>query len=47
MVYTDGKVIGSDDGTAQAVLTWSGVHIMVVGCMFSGVGCHATSKGVF
>ena len=43
--YNDGKVLGSDEGTARAGLTWSGVHVVVVGWMFGGVGCHATSKG--
>ena len=26
-------------------LKWSGVHVIVVGWMFGGIGCHATSKG--
>ena len=29
----------------RAGLTWSGVHAVVVGHMFGGVGCHAASKG--
>ena len=29
----------------QALLRWLRVHIVVVGWMFGGVGCHATSKG--
>ena len=29
---------------ARGGLTWSGVHVVVVGWMFGGVGCHATSK---
>ena len=41
----DGKVIVSDEDTARAGLMWLGVHDVVVGWMFSGVGCHATSKG--
>ena len=41
----DGKVLGYDEGTTRAGLTWSGVHVVVVGWMFGGVGCHATSKG--
>ena len=43
--YTDGKVLEFDEGTARAGLTWSGVHVMVMGWMFGGVGCHVTSKG--
>ena len=31
---------------AWAGLIWSGVHVLVVGCIFGGVGCHTTSKGV-
>ena len=42
---TYGKVLGSDEGTARSGLTWSEVHVVVVGWMFGGVGCHATSKG--
>ena len=42
MGYTDVKVLGSDEGTARAGLTCSGVHVVVVGWMFVGVGCHAT-----
>ena len=38
MRSNDGKVIGYKDGTAQAGLTWSGVHVMVVGWMFGGIG---------
>ena len=30
----------------QAVLTWSGVLVVVVGWMFGGIGCHTISKGV-
>ena len=30
---------------SQVGLTRSGVHVVVVGWMFGGVGCHATSKG--
>ena len=45
MGSTDGKVIFSDECTARSGLTWSVVHVVVVGWMFSGVGCHATSKG--
>ena len=26
-------------------LTWLGLYVVVVGSMFGGVGCHATSKG--
>ena len=44
--YTDGKVLGSDESTARADLTWLGVHDVVVGWMSGGVGCHAKSKGV-
>ena len=43
--YTDGKVLGYYERTDRAGLTWSGVHVVVVGWMFSVVGCHATSKG--
>ena len=43
--YTYGKVLGSDEGTALAGLTWLGVHDVVVEWMFGGVGFHATSKG--
>ena len=42
---TDGKVLGSNEGTAQADLTCLEVQVVVVGWMFGGVGCHATSKG--
>ena len=42
---TDVRMIGSDEGTARSGLTWSGVHVVVVGWMFDGVGCHATGKG--
>ena len=42
---TYGKVISSDEGTARAGLTWSRLHVVVVGWMFGGVGFHATSKG--
>ena len=45
LVSTNGKVLGSDEGTARAGLTWSGVHVVVVGWLFGGVGCHATNKG--
>ena len=38
-------MIGSDEGTIRAGLTLSGLHVVVVGWMFSGVGCHTTSKG--
>ena len=38
-------MFGSDEGTARLVLKWSGVHIVVVGWMFDGVGLHATGKG--
>ena len=31
---------------APAELTWLGVHILVVGWMFSGVGFHTMRKGV-
>ena len=44
MGSTDGKVLGSDEGYARAGLAWPGVHVVVVGWMFGGVGCHATSK---
>ena len=30
---------------ALAGLTWSGVLVVVVGCVFGGVGCHAMIKG--
>ena len=30
---------------AWAGLTWSGVHVMAVGWILGGVGCHITSKG--
>ena len=30
---------------AQVRLTWLVVHVVVVGWIFGGVGCHATSKG--
>ena len=43
---TDGKVLGCDEGTALAGLIWKGLHALVVGWMFGGVGCHTTSKGV-
>ena len=45
MGSTNGKVLGSDEGTTRVGLTWSGVHVVVVGWMSGGVGCHATSKG--
>ena len=35
------KVLGSDEGTARASLTWLRLHVVVVGWMFGGVGCHA------
>ena len=41
---TDGELLGSDEGTPRAGFTLSGVHVVVVGWMFGGVGCHATSK---
>ena len=41
---TDVKVLGSDEGTSRAILTWLGVHVVVVGWMFGGVGYHATGK---
>ena len=37
-------MLDSDENTAQAGLTWSGVHVEVLGWMFGGVVCHATSK---
>ena len=43
--YSDGKVLVSDEGTDRLGLTWSGVHVVVMGWVFGGVGCHATSKG--
>ena len=42
---TDGKLLGSDEGTTQAGLTWSGLFVVVVGWVFGGVGCYATIKG--
>ena len=42
---TYGKVISSDEVTARAGLTWSGVNVVVMGWIFGGVGCHVTSKG--
>ena len=39
-------MLGSDEGTARADLTWLGVHDVAVGWMYRGVGCHAKSKGV-
>ena len=36
----------SIEGTAWLGLTWSGVHVLVVGWMFGSVGFHATSKGM-
>ena len=43
---TDGKVLGYDEGKARAGLTWLGVHVVAIGCVLGGVGCHATIKGV-
>ena len=43
--YTDDKVLGSGEGTNRAGLKWLGAHVVVVGWMFGGVGCHVTGKG--
>ena len=43
--YTDGKVLGSNEGTARAGLKWSLLHVVVMGWTFERVDCHATSKG--
>ena len=45
LLSTDGTVLGSDEGTARAILTRLGVHVVVGGLMFGGIGCHAMSKG--
>ena len=42
---TYGKLLCYDEGTTRSGLTWLGVHVVFVGCMFDRVGCHATSKG--
>ena len=38
-------MLRSDGGTVRAGLTWLGVHVVVVGWMFGGIGFHATIKG--
>ena len=38
-------MIGSDEGTTRAGLTWSGLHVVVMGWIINGVGCHAMIKG--
>ena len=51
LVYTDGKVLGSDEDiklrstNGKVLVMWLGGHIVVVGWIFVGFGCHATSKG--